>query len=193
MSLRQLRYFCSYPLWNIATAFLKHTRSYSDGLEIAQLLLRAAYDYRHEIPREENERYFSLLFSFYLAMLDRLDRWDEFLRCYDALMRVTSFYLTYAADAEALHGPKLRQYILDTERGFLKVHFLWGQHHRREIIERKMTRQRDGRSVGHLRHAQKNELTPHEISRRIAWLIKWFRYRQASSEYWKAHWRARTP
>ena len=61
--------------------------------------------------------------------------------------------------------------------GGFRLHFLYGLHHRREVIERKLARKRAGRKTEHLRHATQDELSDTELRRRVRWLMEVLAYR----------------
>jgi hypothetical protein len=137
LPLARYRLLLSYPVWNMWTTFLRGTRSYQQSLDMALILLRAAYFHHGKIDDKESARYLKLIFGLVLTSLDRLDRWDQFLSLADILMRVESLYDWYAANSRASHGQRFPRYVLSEKREFLKVHFLWGLDHRTRIIERR--------------------------------------------------------
>jgi hypothetical protein len=60
----------------------------------------------------------------------------------------------------------------------LSEHLYW--QNRRKIVQRKIDRQKEGKSVKHLRHAQLDELSDDEYKRRIEVLKFWFEHGQVA-------------
>jgi hypothetical protein len=185
LTIDQFRYFCSYPVWNMATQFIKHTRSYKEGLEVAELLLRAAHTYRDELHNKEVSRSIPLILYFTLTMLDKLDRWEDYLSLFDLLRSSTDFYSVYAEDSVTLHPACFLNYKVGEEGLGLRIHFLYNQNHRREIIQRKLKRKKEGKSIGHLLHARQDELASADIRYRIEWLIGWYRSMQETAAHYR--------
>ncbi len=190
VSLDRLRYLLGYPVWGIAQQFAVQTRSYEEWLRFVRVLLRAAFIYQPQLTEAEQRSFFPLLFYSLLTMLDKLDRWEEYLACWQTIREHTSFYSVYASDAVPRHGERIRPFIL-SNRGAVRVHFLYGISHRKRVIERKVAKKLSGRPLGNVFHASQDELTPDEIHRRIVWLIEFLRHRQRSAEEWREFWRTR--
>jgi hypothetical protein len=63
----------------------------------------------------------------------------------------------------------------------IRVHFLWIQEHRRQVILRKLERQRAGKRTGNLRHGTAKDLSAQEIERRLEWI--WARAREGGPRW----------
>jgi hypothetical protein len=186
--LDRLRYLLTYPVWGIAQQFVVRTRSYKEWLRFVRVLLRAAFIYQDQFTEHEQRSFFPSLFYSLLYMLDKLDRWEEYLACWHVLREHTSFYSIYAADAISRHGGRIDPFVLSHHGSICHVHFLYGDSHRKRIIERKLAKQISGRCVDNMRHAPRSELSPDEIRSRIVWLIEFLRYRQRSAADWRDFW-----
>ncbi len=57
---------------------------------------------------------------------------------------------------------------------------LWLTLHRREVIARKVARQRRGQTLGNCRHATQDTLSAEELRARLAWVA-----RQAREASWR--------
>jgi hypothetical protein len=96
VSLERLRYLLAYPVWGIAQQFAVRTRSYDQWLSFVRVLLRAAFVYQPQLAEGEQRSFFPFLFHSYLAMLDKLDRWEEYLACWHVLREHTRFFDVYS-------------------------------------------------------------------------------------------------
>jgi len=188
ITLDRLRYLLTYPVWGIAQQFAVRTRSYEEWFRFVRVLLRAAFIYQHQFTEREQRSFFPSLFHSLLHMLDKLDRWEEYLSYWHALREHTSFYSTYALDAILRHDGRIDPFVLSHHGSICHVHFLHSGSHRKLLIERKLDKKQSGCPLGNMLHAPKSELSPNEIRSRIVWLIEFLRYRQRSTVDWKDFW-----
>jgi lipoprotein NlpI len=98
-------------------------------------------------------------------LLDKLDRWEEYLLVWDQLRANTSFALTYARRPH-LASQDIEPFILRDEGDLIYVHFLWHTAHRKSLIERKLAKLQAGKKLGNLLHSQQDELSDSEIRAR---------------------------
>ncbi len=77
------------------------TRSYKEGLDIAVLLLRFTEANRAKLSQDEYQTYFIFLNYFLLEMLDRMDRWEEYLEVWNRLLRDTKVVSLSAVDSHS--------------------------------------------------------------------------------------------
>jgi len=61
----------------------------------------------------------------------------------------------------------------------ISEHLFWQR--RKEIVQRKIDRQKESKSVKHLRHAQLDEMSDAEYKRRIEVLKSWFERGQVAA------------
>jgi hypothetical protein len=134
------------------------------------LLLTHLESAQDQLSKEEFERCWQALASHHLNMLDKLDRWEEYLETWDNIRSNALMTLTYAKDARESHEGRIDPYVLHDDARILYVHFLYPSSHRRGVIERKLARKRAGAKLGNLYHAPKSELTNEEIRQRIDWI-----------------------
>ena len=167
--------------WGIAVELIVRTRSYKLGLHVGIALFQAVVERDHaRLATGERERRLRRLYGLVLMMLDYLDRWEDFAELFDRLLRETRIATggDYAEHSLARHlangaGP----FLLGDAPGGFRLHFLYGLHHRRKVIERKIARKRAGRKTEHLRHATQEKLSDTELRRRVRWLMEVLAYR----------------
>jgi len=114
---------------------------------------------------QEYEHNLVSLYHFLLNLLDRMDRWGEYLSLWENLRKNTQFFNSYAKDSLETHGKDMEPFILADDGGTVRVHFLYGILHRRQVIQRKYARLLSGKSV--VRHARQEELSRNEIHQRL--------------------------
>ena len=162
----------SYPTWNFVQEAIVATRSYEEGLESGFALLSFLEAHRDELKEEVYAEYAMRLLWFVLDMMDRLDQWEEYLQTWNSIRENTGFFIRYSSDSRAYHGARFEPFVLGTIGDSIKVHFLWGRIHRKEIIDRKVKKVRAGGKVGNLYHGKRDDLTPGEIERRVEWITQ---------------------
>jgi len=140
------------PGWSSFVRLVRSTRDYELGLRCGFRLLTAAAAHRGRMPREIYRLHLRLLFTFTLAMLDQGDRWASYLENWRSIREKTNLSMLYGQEATEDHGERIVPYILGRDDSGLHVHFLYGQDHRRSLIERKLSRMLAGKPVGHMMH-----------------------------------------
>ena len=161
----------SYPTWNYIRQAIDSTRSYEQGLDAALMLLYLAEEYGGLFSPKHHARQMMDLYWFILHILDKLDRWEDYLRLWNHIRQHTTYALTYTRSSREVHGSRIAPFIMREGTQSLYVHFLYPTSHRRSLIERKVARQRKGSRIGNLVHAKQSELTQEEIHRRLKWII----------------------
>lgn len=141
------------------------TRSYPEGLDAAVLLLRLTEANRSRLDKEEYQTNLTFLYYFLLTVLDKMDRWEEHLRVWERLQQKTKVVSLSAVQAD---DP-----LANDDSVYADVLSLTD--YRKEIIERKLERQRAGKKVGNLLHARKEELPEKEIQERLERILRWCR------------------
>src|SRR6266571_9307069 len=79
LSLEKYQRLMSYPGWNYFTQSIKATRAFENGLDACLILLQYTEDIRDDLSVADYERNLQTLYFFLLTMLDRLDRWGDYL------------------------------------------------------------------------------------------------------------------
>ena len=158
------------PTWYLVTQFLVTGRWYEQGLELAFELLACADRYHQDLSAHEEARARMQLYALVLDMLDRLDAWDTYLEVWHQLRQHTAYSLVYGGGAAM--RPRAQPYVLRREANRTYLHFLWIVSHRKELIERKLAKQRAGRPLGNLRHHPQSDLSDAELRRRRAWVAQ---------------------
>ena len=162
----------SYPTWNFVQEAIVATRSYEEGLESGLALLSFLEARRDELQEEVYAGYAKRLLFFIINMMDKLDRWEEYLQSWNSIRENSSFFLTYASGARSSYGARFEPFVLGTIGDSLKVHFLCVTLHRKEVLERKVKKARAGGKVGNLYHGKREDLAPDEIERRVEWITR---------------------
>lgn len=178
LDLTKYRKMMSYPLWNFVSQAVVETRSYELGLNAGLQLIRFTEERRAELTDHEYRSNLIQLYSFTLAMLDKLDKWEDYIDTWESLRANTNLALTYIRNAKQTHGARIEPFIVGEDDYTLYVHFLWGSQHRKEMIERKLELRRRRATLGNRRHRPKEELTPQEIRRRLRRIADRMRYAQ---------------
>ena len=162
----------SHPVWNYLIQAIKRTRSYEKGLDGGLLFLTLTEEYRLQLTKKEYEHNSILIYYFILNMLDRLDRWEDYLSTWGQIRQNTNFTFTYSKRAKEQHKDKIEPFILYEDNNYLYVHFLWMGNYRKKIIERKITKKSEQKLSKNLFHARQEELSEAETQERLDWIIK---------------------
>jgi hypothetical protein len=85
------------------------------------------------------------LYYLTLGMLDKLDRWEDYLRVFAGVL----------ADTRVGRMPSLPE-------------------HRKRVVERKIKRKRSGMKLGNVMHARQEDLSPSEIQDRRRRILRMF-------------------
>ncbi len=166
------RKIMSYPVWNYIRQAVVSTRAYEEGLNVGLLLLYLTEEYHLQLNVKEYKKNSILLYCFILDMLDREDRWEEYLNAWEQIRENTNFAITYTMDARFHHGERMTPFILRMGPDFLYIHFLYTLLYRKEVITRKLNKKNSGGKTSNLLHARQEELSEAEIKRRLDWIIK---------------------
>jgi hypothetical protein len=162
------------PLWSLITETLRYTRSYEDGLRVADKLLALSERYRARMTQERYLTYVKTLLCFSLSLLDRLDRWDEYLKLWTELRQRTDLVdvRNNVSNLRNLYGSKLDEWVIREDSAGLHLQFLWGTDRRKKLIEKKLHKQKTGGKLGNMRHARRSELTAEEIRQRYEFMLR---------------------
>jgi hypothetical protein len=171
-TLNHVKKLLSYPTWNGFLKLVSYTRSYSDGLRIAALLLDYIEQHHALLTPKDVAAFEPLLYHFGLSMLDKLDEWDEYLQAWDWIRQNTNYSSTYSKRSPP---SRFGTFLIGEDVRFFHVHFLYGVSHRRVHIENKLARSQRGGRTKNLLHQQQSELTREEIQERFDWMLKFLK------------------
>lgn len=163
-SIEKYKKIMGYPFWNYSINSIFYLKEFEVGLQGAHFLFDLTEHYKDQLTEKEYKRNRYLLWYFYLNLLDKLDRWEEFIETFDKLKNMPEIVHPHQNDhiTTDLHWKK-----------------------RLGIIQRKIDRQKEGKSVKHLRHKQLDEITDEEYQRRIEVLKFWMAFGQFQIEQFK--------
>ncbi len=182
LDLAKYRRLMSYPAWNYFTQSLVESRAYEKGLDACLLLLRYSEGNRQKLSTQECEHNLQALYFFLLTLLDKLDKWEEYLTLWESLRLNTTMTVCYDKAVLRSHGERIRPFVLSEDGSTVEVHFLYLISHRKELIERKLARKRAGNKLGNLVHSQQDELSDPEIHRRLERVKERFAYAEKMKE-----------
>ena len=141
------------------------TRSYQEGLNAVVHLLRLTEAKRTKLSRDEYQTNSTFLNYSVLDLLDRMDRWEEYLAVWERLRRRTKVV--------SISRVEMTEATPDDETVYADV--LLFTRHRKELIERKLQRKQAGQKLGNVLHARPEELSEEEISERLERILGWWR------------------
>ncbi|MBU1100741.1 MAG: hypothetical protein KKA84_10095 [Bacteroidetes bacterium] len=150
--------------------FIIKTRNYEKGLFAILYLIDKLEIYKYKLTNEEYEKFGKSLYLFLLHLLDKADRWADYLQVWERLKNESTFHLNYIKSARFSHSKEIEEFILEETDYYLHVHFLYGTNHRKKIIERKVLKKSEGKKLGNMYHATIEELSISEVEERIAWI-----------------------
>lgn len=179
---RKFKVLLSDPVWPAVQWLVMATRDYERTLNTVGMLLHYLEIKKAAFKKEVYEQCEMKLLDFLLKLLDKTDRWEEYVDIYNRILKERPFYcLTY--DNERGNEPEFEQFIRWTGRRFHHVHFLYVHYHRYKVICRKLDKARSGRSTGNLYHAKQEDLSDEELQQRYDQTKRWIE--QVLSEYLK--------
>ncbi|NPV92095.1 MAG: hypothetical protein HPY50_15115 [Firmicutes bacterium] len=169
---RKFKVLLSDQIWSSVQWLVMSTRDYERALNTVGMLLHYLESRKTAFEKEVYERYEMKLLDFLLKLLDKTDRWEEYVELYDRILKERPFYcLTY--DNERVGEPEFEQFIRWTGRRFHHVHFLYVHYRRYKVICRKLEKARSGRRTGNLYHAKQEDLSDEELQRRYNQTKQW--------------------
>lgn len=161
----------SYPTWNYFLKIIHITREYDKGLTAGIHLLNMNEEYKDRFSQKEYEDHIRLLYDLCLNMLDKLDRWDDFLVAFNQIWKDKRFiFRCHKKSLNEEFGDVLAKGILSETEHYIYVHEFYLHILSKEVIERKIKKRDQGRKLGNMYHHTKEDLTSEEISCRKMWL-----------------------
>lgn len=153
----------SYPYWNYVTEIINSTKSYEEGYGFAERMSELLNIYASRLDAEEYKDFDKNLLTLKLSMLDKLDRWFAYLHFFETIFYEKPYELTYSIPATGPELERFGRYLLRIDEYHQYIHFLYPLNYRYEVIQRKIQRLQQRKSVSHLMHHQQHLLTDEEI------------------------------
>jgi hypothetical protein len=167
--------------WKALWRDIEATEAYEDGLEAGLRLLQATQRHRERLGGRGYQANQILLYRSILAMLDKADRWDEYLAAWESIWAHTSHCLPVRGDALTVNDLQLESFVRRADGGFgvpplpygtsppktIAVHFLYPQIRRKTLIERKLAHERAGKRFSARRPLGRDALTAEAIQLRL--------------------------
>jgi hypothetical protein len=168
--------------WKALWRDIEATHAYEDGLEAGLRLLQATQQHRGQLGGRGYQSNQILLYRSLLAMLDKADRWDEYLVAWETIRAHTNECLPVRGDALTGGDPRLATFVRRPDGGFgvpplpygalppktIAVHFLYPLLRRKTLIERRLAQARAGKLVAARRPLGRDALTAEAIQSRLA-------------------------
>jgi hypothetical protein len=169
------------PTWKALWREIDEAQAYEDGLEAGLRLLQATEHHRGRLGPRGYESNRVLLYRSVLTMLDKADRWGEYLETWESIWAHTSHCLPVRGDDLIVDGPRLAPFVRRDDGGFgvaplpygapapktVAVHFLHSLRRRKTLIERRLEQERAGKLTSARRPVGRNALTAEEIRSRL--------------------------
>lgn len=121
----------------------RYTRTYEQGLSVAEYLIETQNKCIHQVTTDEWSRWMVNFLFLQLNMLDYLNRWEDYIVCFDQVKQAMA------------NGQ------LDTSYSYLL------SPNRYKIIQRKLDKKKCGYKLGNLLRHQQNQLSKEEIDYRF--------------------------
>ena len=167
----QFRELLSYPTWNYFLQVVRIARAYDEALGAGIHLLNLNEEYKNRLTQKEYDDHTRTLSHLCLDMLDKLDRWDDFLTAFDQVWTNKRFvYRCHKKRLSEEFGDLLAKGVVSETKHYVYVHEFWDLVLRKEVIERKVQKRKQGRKLGNMYHHTQEDLTPEEVAYRQRWL-----------------------
>jgi hypothetical protein len=122
----QFRKLLSYPTWNYFLQVIRITRAYDKGLTAGIHLLNLNEEYKDRLIQKEYDNHTRLLYGFCLDMLDKLDRWDDFLVAFDWVRKDQRFISRcHKKSLNEEFGDILAKSVVSETKHYIYVHEFW--------------------------------------------------------------------
>lgn len=154
-SLEKYKRILDYNHWGFVQNTIIYLKEYDVGLEGAEFLLFLTEHYKEQLTEKEYRRSLYHIWYFYLKLLTKADLWHEFIDTFNKIKSNPDIVHPHSSNHITTETPLISRY---------------------KIIERKIARQKQGKSVNHLRHKQRNELLDEEYTRRLRLLKYWIEH-----------------
>jgi len=156
-SLEKYKRLFKYLLWNYVTNSFIYLKEFEVGLDGTEFLIFLTDYYKNQLSEKEYKNNLYLLWYFYLKLLDKADRWQEYINNFNKLRNIPHITHPHGNRHITSETPLITRY---------------------KIIEKKIAHQRQRKSVNHLRHKQRNDISNEEYKRRRRLLKYWINHGQ---------------
>lgn len=187
-SAERIKHLTQYPNWSIATDTITATRSYTLGASIAASLLSRSLEFSTDLTQDELDRIHCIASTFLLDMLDKADRWEEFLAWFWFLRYNTNSYLRYDLHILSHTGNDIDEFVDDQGDEYTWVHNMYIYDRRRKVIERKLERKRKGRASKSDLHHNQESLSEMDIQCRIMNVLSYYNAKMQAEAFWQSFW-----
>jgi hypothetical protein len=185
MTVRQYRHLMKWPNNCVIRAWIDGTREYGVGLAIYEQLFQATWRLEPTLSKDEFKRGLRILPFCILEMLDRADRWEDYVEWF-------LFLKAHLAEVIREHRNFLRKdapvepYLIRWEGEYAILNRMFGQHWRFAVISRKLQRKRAGRPTGNVKHKTSAELTNEQVINRLRTAGAHWKFRRQAVTDWTA-------
>ena len=179
-ALDAMRFLFSYPYSNLLPQMISRTREFEDGFVFSKRCRELLEIYHFDLPFEEYHKIECDVTFLELSLLDDLNRWQEYLDYFEIIYaeKRSPAYISHYQSClwpDQTDEERFGRYFLGyAPDGCALVHNLYLHDDRRSVIERKVKRLREGKSVEHLKRHQKAVLTSEEQKKRFLEMEKYF-------------------
>ena|GEM_PF-1996335 len=167
----EFRELLSYPTWNYFLQVVRITRAYEGAISAGIHLLNLNEEYKNRLTQREYDDHAGVVWHLCLDMLDKLDRWDDFLTAFERVWRDRRFVCRcHKKRLNEEFGDLQAKGVVSETKHYVYVHEFWDLALRKEVIERKVQKRKEGRKLGNMYHHRQEDLTPEEVGYRQRWL-----------------------
>jgi hypothetical protein len=189
MSLSSYREVMKPDRWGFFIDAINSVRSYSTGFEAASLLLRATVCFHEQLTARERDRAYFIISVFILEMLDKSDRWEDYLSWFSFLRQ----HCTLSTRHHRQFVRNIREadeYKTGEDGDFVLLNYMQYHHPRMRLIERKISKVTQGHRTGNLLHHAKEALTPEEVRLRLNRVVGFWKMKQQAQQEWGSYWKS---
>jgi hypothetical protein len=161
----------SCPMWSYFLQIVRIGRTYDEALCVGIHLLNLNDEYKDHLTQKEYDDHTQSLLHLCIDMLDKLDRWEDFIAALNHVWADKRFiFRCHKKRLNGEFGELLAKGVVSKTEHYVYVHEFWDLALRKEVIERKIQRKKEGRKLNNMYHHTRYDLTPKEIECRRKWL-----------------------
>ncbi len=185
ITLERFRFLLGWPNWSIMCDSISASRRYDVGFDIASLLFRATWQFENQLSAHEFDRALHLTSVQILDMLDRGDRWSDYISWFCFLRDYSTLHVR--EHRAFLRTDYADQYLVRWAGEHATLRYMYHYHPRFLVVSRKLARQQAGRSTAHFEHAPAEALRPEEVRDRLERVFGFWRFKQEAEAYWDSY------
>lgn len=186
--------------WSKSRRTIDYLREFELGLQGIEYLLRLTDEFKTELGTDEAKLYRWRLWEFYLHLLDKMDRWEDYLATVEAMKQNPEGqeFLAQSPPVLTTQGRKAYAASQDMRAFWYSLRNRFTAHdptveplmtsaieNRVRLIKKKLARKQEGKSVKQYLHKRCDELTDEEYQRRAKVLKFWFEFPKKWEEWAK--------